>query len=99
MATYRPIDIGVWALANRSSTSCKDVSNASVPPAGMASRAFSARFKITCSICPGSAETVQPPVLYVSSSSDLELLPRDVARLKVQCLGGAVRRLTQPVAP
>ena len=45
------------------------------------------------------AETVQPPVLYVSSSSDLELLPRDVARLKVQCLGGAVRRLTQPVAP
>jgi len=42
---------------------------------------------------------VQPPVLYVSSSSDLELLPRDVARLKVQCLGGAVRRLTQPVAP
>ena len=45
------------------------------------------------------AEMVQPPVLYVSSSSDLELLPRDVARLKVQCLGGAVRRLTQPVAP
>jgi len=46
-----------------------------------------------------AAEMVQPSVLYVSSSSDLELLPRDVARLKVQCLGGVVERLKQPVAP
>ncbi len=34
------------------------VSSSSLPPPGIASRAFTTIFKITCSICPGSARTV-----------------------------------------
>jgi len=44
-----------------------------------------------------AAEQVKPPVLYVSSNSDLEFLPRDVAQKKVRTLGLAVRKLRQPV--
>jgi 5-methyltetrahydropteroyltriglutamate--homocysteine methyltransferase len=43
------------------------------------------------------ADTAQPPVLYVSSSCDLELLPREVARQKVLSLGRAVQRVAEPV--
>lgn len=44
------------------------------------------------------AETAQPPVLYVSSSCDLDLLPREVAQQKVLSLGRAVQRIAEPVA-
>ena len=39
------------------------------------------------------AERVQPPVLYVSTSCELEFLPRDVAAEKVRLLGAVVRQL------
>ncbi len=39
------------------------------------------------------AETLNPPTLYLSSTTDLELLPLAVARRKVLRLGEAIRRL------
>ncbi|MBA3551407.1 MAG: hypothetical protein H0W27_00860 [Actinobacteria bacterium] len=39
------------------------------------------------------AEALNPPALYLSSTSDLELLPLEVARRKVLRLGEAIRRL------
>lgn len=39
------------------------------------------------------AEAMNPPALYLSSTSDLELLPLEVARRKVLRLGEATRRL------
>ena len=39
------------------------------------------------------AEQVQPPALYVSSNSDLELLPRDLAAQKVRTLGAVATQL------
>jgi 5-methyltetrahydropteroyltriglutamate--homocysteine methyltransferase len=44
------------------------------------------------------AETVQPPALYLSSNSELELLPRDVARAKVGRLGEISARLKEELA-
>ena len=38
-------------------TSSSEVSTTSVPPSGIASRALTARFSTTCSICPGSIRT------------------------------------------
>jgi 5-methyltetrahydropteroyltriglutamate--homocysteine methyltransferase len=46
----------------------------------------------------GVAEALDPPALYVSSNSDLELLPRDVARDKVLRLGEAAARLKELLA-
>lgn len=43
----------------------------------------------------GVAERLGPPTLYLSSNSDLELLPRDVARGKVLRLGEASARLKE----
>lgn len=43
------------------------------------------------------AETLQPPSLYVSNNSDLELLPRDLAAEKVRRLGEAARSLNESV--
>jgi methionine synthase II (cobalamin-independent) len=43
------------------------------------------------------ADHTQPPRLYVSTSCDLQLLPRDVAAQKVRALGAAVRHLREPV--
>jgi methionine synthase II (cobalamin-independent) len=40
-------------------------------------------------------EVARPPVLLLSSSCDLELLPRTVADRKVQVLGEATLRLRQ----
>ena len=45
------------ARANSSSTASRDVDSVSWPPAGIASRAFTARLMIACSICPGSPST------------------------------------------
>jgi 5-methyltetrahydropteroyltriglutamate--homocysteine methyltransferase len=44
------------------------------------------------------AETLEPPALFVSSTSDLEMLPRDVAREKVLRLGEATARLREELA-
>ena len=41
------------------------------------------------------ADTLQPPRLYVSSISDLELLPRDLAAEKVRRLGQAAAQLKE----
>ena len=41
------------------------------------------------------AETLQPPALFVSSNSDLEFLPRDLARQKVLRLGEVSARLKE----
>jgi 5-methyltetrahydropteroyltriglutamate--homocysteine methyltransferase len=41
------------------------------------------------------ADTLQPPRLYVSSVSDLELLPRDLAAEKVRRMGAAAARLKE----
>ena len=43
------------------------------------------------------AEQTQPARLYVSSSCDLELLPRDIAAQKVLVLGSAARQLHELV--
>ena len=43
------------------------------------------------------AEALQPPSLYVSNNSDLELLPRDLAAEKVRRLGEAARSLNESV--
>jgi methionine synthase II (cobalamin-independent) len=43
------------------------------------------------------ADQTQPPVLYVSSSCDLELLPRDIAAQKVLVLGAAARHFYELV--
>jgi methionine synthase II (cobalamin-independent) len=45
-----------------------------------------------------AAERLAPPTLYLSSNSDLELLPRDVARDKVLRLGEASSRLKELLA-
>ena len=42
-------------------------------------------------------ETLNPPSVFVSNNSDLELLPRDLAADKVRRLGQAVRRLNESV--
>jgi 5-methyltetrahydropteroyltriglutamate--homocysteine methyltransferase len=44
------------------------------------------------------ADALRPPRLYLSSSSDLETLPRDLAREKVLRLGAAARRLKEVLA-
>jgi 5-methyltetrahydropteroyltriglutamate--homocysteine methyltransferase len=44
------------------------------------------------------AETLRPPRLFLSSNSDLETLPRDLAREKVLRLGAAARRLEEVLA-
>ncbi|HEV8420156.1 MAG TPA: hypothetical protein VGR13_02230 [Actinomycetota bacterium] len=44
------------------------------------------------------AETVSPPVLYVSSNCELEYLPRDIARQKVARLGEVSARLKEVFA-
>jgi 5-methyltetrahydropteroyltriglutamate--homocysteine methyltransferase len=44
------------------------------------------------------AERLRPPVLYLSSNSDLETLPRDLAVEKVLRLGAAARRLGEELA-
>lgn len=41
------------------------------------------------------AEALQPPALYVSSNSELELLPRDVAEGKIQLLGDVASRVRE----
>jgi 5-methyltetrahydropteroyltriglutamate--homocysteine methyltransferase len=41
------------------------------------------------------ADTLAPSILFLSSNSDLELLPRDVARGKVHRLGAAAARLKE----
>jgi 5-methyltetrahydropteroyltriglutamate--homocysteine methyltransferase len=41
------------------------------------------------------AETVSPPALYLSSNSELEYLPRDIARQKVARLGEVSQRLKE----
>jgi 5-methyltetrahydropteroyltriglutamate--homocysteine methyltransferase len=41
------------------------------------------------------AETLQPPALFLSSNSDLELLPRDIARRKVLRLGEVSARVKE----
>jgi 5-methyltetrahydropteroyltriglutamate--homocysteine methyltransferase len=43
------------------------------------------------------AESTRTPVLYASSSCELELLPRTVADRKVLVLGAAAQRLREPV--
>jgi bifunctional non-homologous end joining protein LigD len=45
------------------------------------------------------AETLQPPALYLSSNSDLELLPRDLAGRKVLRLGECARALGEVLGP
>ncbi|HEY3208622.1 MAG TPA: hypothetical protein VGL18_02345 [Actinomycetota bacterium] len=44
------------------------------------------------------AETVSPPVLYLSSNCELEYLPRDIARQKVARLGEVSARLKELLA-
>ncbi len=44
------------------------------------------------------AETVQPSSLFLSSNSDLELLPRDIARQKVLRLGEVSARVKEALA-
>jgi 5-methyltetrahydropteroyltriglutamate--homocysteine methyltransferase len=44
------------------------------------------------------AERAEPPVLYVSTSCDLQLLPRDLAVQKVRALGAAMHQLRELVA-
>jgi methionine synthase II (cobalamin-independent) len=46
----------------------------------------------------GVAERLRPPVLYLSSNCDLELLPRDLAVEKVLRRGAAARRLGEELA-
>ena len=55
--TYVPGVIGGLLFASESSTTTFCVRTVSFPPSGIASRAFTARFMITCSIWPGSALT------------------------------------------
>jgi methionine synthase II (cobalamin-independent) len=43
------------------------------------------------------AESTQTPMLYASSSCELELLPRTIADRKVLVLGAAAQRLREPV--
>jgi len=43
------------------------------------------------------AEVASPPVLYITSNSDLEFLPTEVAQRKIRALGAAARRLKEPV--
>ncbi len=55
--TYWPAVIGGRLTASSSPMARFEVRTVSWPPFGMASRALTARFRITCSICPGSAFT------------------------------------------
>ena len=55
--TYRPGRAGGHAATESGSMVTLPVSIVSVPPSGMASRALTARFTSTSSICPGSAST------------------------------------------
>src|SRR5260221_9665942 len=58
------------ARACSSSTSTFAVSIDSLPPAGMASRELITRFRITCSICPGSALT-RPRLGLIPATSSM----------------------------
>jgi 5-methyltetrahydropteroyltriglutamate--homocysteine methyltransferase len=44
------------------------------------------------------ADRLRPPIMYLSSNSDLETLPRDLASEKVLRLGAAARRLEEVLA-
>ncbi len=72
--TYSPAWRGACTRAYSSSSAMFEVSMVSLPPEGMASRAFTARFMMTCSICPASARTDQrlfPGVMTRSISSPI----------------------------
>src|SRR5438105_2773413 len=68
-----------------------EVSMVSLPPSGIASRAFTARLMITCSICPGSTNTLPRPGASTATSSMSELiLEQVVARARAHRLHRAV---------
>jgi hypothetical protein len=58
--TYEPGSTPACTLVYGSSSSLFRVSIVSRPPSGIASRAFTTRFMITCSICEGSADAPEP---------------------------------------
>ena len=45
-----------------------------------------------------AAESLNPPTLYLAANCDLEFLPQEIARQKVQLLGEAARRVKELVA-
>ncbi len=55
--TYEPGLSAEWAAASSALSSTSSVVSSSVPPAGIASRALTARFITICSICAASAST------------------------------------------
>ena len=62
---FMPTCSFAWLSVRRTSS----VSMVSLPPRGMASRAFTARFMMTCSICPGSTLIDASPAAATAMSS------------------------------